>query len=827
MKKFLFTVATLALLMIGCTTDINDKNIAAGGSVTELTISTQPTRTSLGGKVNDTYPVYWSEGDRIVINGTLSEEAILDGENCTEAKFKVEATNYPLNIVYPYTSTTTADAPKVVIPTEQHYIDGTFASGSAPMCGYATNSATVTMKHLVGVLKFPVVGSKENIILDKIVIRSVDGAKLSGEFAVNCSADTITACEESSSNITYSLPDNFALSTTEASNFFVSIASGEVGSCVVEFVEPSGEKMVSSWNGKSVQAGVVREFKKITYKRGFNTALSPLVVEEDAFIIFYPTVKGYVKDTSGNPISGVAVSDGFSVTATDTNGYYEIDNVSKDTRYIYISLPAEYKVPTNEFGQPCFYKSYPEGGDRYDFTLTPLEGGKEKKFALFTFADPQVSKASALSRLNTEAIPAIYNHGKALEAEGIHCYGITLGDIISNSDSNNTGPMRDDMRDAFSITKTGMPVFQVMGNHDNTFCNSNLPLFVDERNSHFELKAQREHEEMFGPVNYSFNRGDVHIIGMRDIVYNKATSGSGYSTGFLASQYEWLKQDLALVPKDKMVVLCVHIQLFNGTSNYTQEVLSLLDQYKEAHILSGHIHRQQLYEPSVRGSSHKVYEHNTNAVCGSWWSANISGDGTPNGYNVFIGEGNTFSDWYYMGFNEGMNTRSHQMRLYRGNAVTGGAVEGTNTYGIKGYYAFNFADDVLLANVYNADSKWKIEVYEDEVYSGDMTKVTESQPSFSALIGEYTIDNPRRAGNGVVTSTDFYATGLHIGVLGRVSSATKPSNGAYNVCWHLFQYKLKNKNAKIKVVAIDRFGNRYTETKITEGTDYTLVKKPQ
>ena len=814
--------------MIGCTTDINDKNVAAGGSVTELTIFTQPTRTSLGGKVDDTYPVYWSEGDRIVINGTLSEEAILDGENCTEAKFKVEATNYPLNIVYPYTSTTTADAPKVVIPTEQHYTEGTFAVGSAPMCGYATNTSTVTMKHLVGVLKFPVVGSKEKIILDKIVIRSVDGAKLSGEFAVNCSAGTITACEESSSNITYSLPDNFALSTTEASNFFVSIASGEVGSCVVEFVEPSGEKMVSSWNGKSVQAGVVREFKTINYKRGFNTALSPLVVEEDAFIIFYPTVKGYVKDTNGNPISGVAVSDGFSVTKTNANGYYEIDNVSKDTRYIYISLPAEYKVPTNEFGQPCFYKSYPEGGDRYDFTLTPLEGGKEKKFALFTFADPQVSKASALSRLNTEAIPEIYAHGQELAAKGINCYGITLGDIISNSDSNNTGGMRDDMRDAFSITKTGLPVFQVMGNHDNTFCNTNLPLFTDERNSHFQLKAQREHEDMFGPVNYSFNRGDVHIIGMRDIVYPSATSGSGYSTGFLPSQYEWLKQDLALVPKDKMVVLCVHIQLFNGTSNYTQQVLSLLDQYKEAHVLSGHIHRQQLYEHTTKSdSNYKIFEHNTCAVCGSWWSANIAGDGTPNGYNVFIGEGNTFSDWYYMGFNEGMNTRSHQMRLYRGNAVTGGPIEGTNSYGVKGYYGFNFADDVLLANVYNADSKWKIEVYEDDVYSGDMTKVAESQPKFSALIGGYTIDNPRRADNGVVTSVDFYATGLHLGILNRASSATKPGNGAYNVCWHMFQYKLKNKNAKIKVVATDRFGNKYTETKITEGTDYTLAKKPQ
>jgi hypothetical protein len=254
----------------------------------------------------------------------------------------------------------------------------------------------------------------------------------------------------------------------------------------------------------------------------------------------------------------------------------------------------------------------------------------------------------------------------------------------------------------------------------------------------------------------------------------------------------------------------------------------LLNQYKEAHVISGHTHRQQLYEHTTKSdSNHKIFEHNTNAVCGSWWSANIAGDGTPNGYNVFIGEGNTFSDWYYMGYNKGMNTRSHQMRIYRGNAITGGAIEGTNTYGIKGYYAFNYADDVLLANVYNADSEWKIEVYEDGVYSGDMTQASTSTPSFSTLIGDYSYDNPRRAGESVNTGTDFYATGLHLGILGRWSSSkNSPSNGAYNTCWHMYQYKLKNKSAKIKVVAIDRFGNRYTEEKITEGTDYDLVKKP-
>ena len=277
-----------------------------------------------------------------------------------------------------------------------------------------------------------------------------------------------------------------------------------------------------------------------------------------------------------------------------------------------------------------------------------------------------------------------------------------------------------------------------------------------------------------------------------------------------------------------MVVLCVHIQLFNGTSNHTQEVLSLLDTYREAHVISGHTHRQQLYEHTVKKTNHKVYEHNTNAVCGSWWSANIAGDGTPNGYNVFVGEGNTFSDWYYMGFNKGMDTRSHQMRLYRGNAVTGGEVEGSNNYKVKGYYKFNFAENVLLANVYNADSKWKIEVYEDDKYSGTMTLLADTAPSYSKLVGDCSLSNPRRAADGVETGADFYVTGLHLGILGRWSSSKNaPANGAYNTCWHMFKYTLKNKDAKIKVVATDRFGNKYTETKITEGTDYTLAKKPE
>ena len=824
MRNFWGALVAFTLLAVGCTTpSTDDSSNIANDDVTSLTLSIQSTRTSLGEKVGDTYPVFWSEGDKISVNGIASNEAVISEENKAVATFSVDAIlSTPYHITYPYSE---GVSPKVVFPTKQSYVEGTFAQGCAPMCGYAeSNGNNVTLKHLAGVLRLPVKATTEGVVLDKIVVTSHNGEDISGEFEVDCATATITTSANTSNSITYSLPENFTLSTNRESVFHITIPAVEVGSCTIEFVESSGKKMVTSWSGNSVKAGIVKEFNTITYKQGATGVLHPMDSEEDYLLVYYPIVEGYVKDTNGNPISGVAVSDGFSVVATNSQGYYKIENVTKDCRYIYISIPAEYEVPTNEFGQPHFYKPYPDYTNRYDFTLTPLAGGKEKKFALFTFGDPQVSAESRFVRFKNEAIPGIRKHCDEVKASGLPCYGITLGDIISNGNSTNSSEYRDDMRDGFSITSVGLPVFQVMGNHDNTFFGSKQPIYADERSSTFELAAQRAHEDMFGPINYSFNRGDTHIIGMRDIVYTVSNTPSNYETGFLDEQLEWLKQDLALVPKDKNVVLCVHIPLNNRDTHHIQEVLALLNTYKEAHIMSGHTHIINLsYEHKVVGTGYdNVYEHNVGAICGAWWTTNMCGDGSPCGFGVFVGEGNTFSDWYYTGYHEGMNTRSHQMRLYRGNAVTGGAISGENTYGTKGYYAFNFAEDVLLANVYFADSQWTIKVYEDGVYSGDMTLIPQALRSLlSGMTGDGSFANPFKSTK--TASSDMYYTGLALGILGREEAAT----GTRQACYHMYQYKLKNKNAKIKVVATDRFGNKYTEEKITEGTDYSLTKKPE
>ncbi|MBR5104838.1 MAG: calcineurin-like phosphoesterase family protein [Alistipes sp.] len=542
-------------------------------------------------------------------------------------------------------------------------------------------------------------------------------------------------------------------------------------------------------------------------------------------------IYGYTYDkTSGKPIAGVAISDGYTVVATDASGFYTM-KPSTDTWHIYYSVPANCKVKTFQHG-PKFYERYKKDIQEYSFELELLPNGKpEEKFALLTFADPQVSSSTGLNRFTGEAIPAIKAFVKASD---IPCYGITLGDVISTSstdaDHNGTAtrgdatPYMEKMREAMRPNTVGFPIFQVMGNHDCNYFGASCPLEPDATSSNYQLKAQREFESTFGPINYSFNRGDVHIIGMRDIYYDKNTTTRNYSTGFLKSQYEWLKQDLALVPKDKMVVLCVHIPLFSKISNsgesghYVKEVHQLLNQYKEAHIISGHTHYQRNYIHT----SYDIYEHNMGTVCGTWWSSNVCGDGTPNGYGVFVGEGNTFSDWYYMGYHEGMNTRDDQLRLYRGNAITGAArPSSAKTSDGTGYYSFNFAEDVIIANVFNADDNWTIEVYEDGVKTGEMKRITNSSTSFDKLVGTYTMDDPRRIKDGTIAPYDMWTVGIQVGELNRVGS-----NGSWVYCYHLYQYTLKNADAKVEVVAIDPFGNRYSSDKFVDYRDNKMGKKP-
>lgn len=326
------------------------------------------------------------------------------------------------------------------------------------------------------------------------------------------------------------------------------------------------------------------------------------------------TLYGLVTDTSGNPIPGVVVSDGYGCVTTDANGVYQMERYKK-ARFVHYSTPAGYAINTSADNYPLFYAEivHKNIADRHDFVLTPLPA-PESDFTLVCIADPQCATTAEISRYVNETIPDVEATVDAYKAKGTPVYGITLGDIVFD-----TPDLWSNMKE--SMANRNLPVFQTIGNHDH------LQTETSDDN------AAANFETQFGPRNYSFNRGDVHIVSMDNVLYEGKKK---YKGGITDRQLEWLRQDLSHVDKDKLVIFCAHIPFRGGTSvtdesheNY-DGVLDLLAEFSEAHIMIGHTHYQQKYIHKRNGKT--ILEHVHGAACGAWWTANLCADGTPIGH---------------------------------------------------------------------------------------------------------------------------------------------------------------------------------------------------
>ena len=398
------------------------------------------------------------------------------------------------------------------------------------------------------------------------------------------------------------------------------------------------------------------------------------------------TLYGLVTDTSGNPIPGVVVSDGYGCVTTDANGVYQMERYKK-ARFVHYSTPAGYAINTSADNYPLFYAEivHKNIADRHDFVLTPLPA-PESDFTLVCIADPQCATTAEISRYVNETIPDVEATVDAYKAKGTPVYGITLGDIVFD-----TPDLWSNMKE--SMANRNLPVFQTIGNHDH------LQTETSDDN------AAANFETQFGPRNYSFNRGDVHIVSMDNVLYEGKKK---YKGGITDRQLEWLRQDLSHVDKDKLVIFCAHIPFRGGTSvtdesheNY-DGVLDLLSGFSEAHIMIGHTHYHQKYIHKRNGKT--ILEHVHGAACGAWWTANICADGTPNGYSVYEISGNTIANQYYKSTNK---EADYQIRAYSATQVFGKS--GSLTFGwAANAPAMNDAK-CIVANVWNSDASGNLE----------------------------------------------------------------------------------------------------------------------
>ncbi len=256
MKKLSKIFMTVAALFAGvaCTTDITEDLGVQADGLTTITLSLEESRTQLGEKAGDSYPLYWSAGDKISVNGVESGEAAI-GENSATASFTLPGTlATPYCIAYP-----AAAEGQVLFAAEQSYVEGSIANGASTMYGYSENGGGVKLNHLTGVLKIGVTGNARLVLAQ---VSTVDRAPIAGAFALDFTTGELTATNTSEELIGYSFGEGVQLST-EPTYFHVAVPAGVYNELYVTLYDEDGGVMyatVKAGDEKPLTAGNVREF---------------------------------------------------------------------------------------------------------------------------------------------------------------------------------------------------------------------------------------------------------------------------------------------------------------------------------------------------------------------------------------------------------------------------------------------------------------------------------------------------------------------------------------------------------------------------------------
>ena len=282
MKKFL--LLAVSCYLVGCISEPTESSLEMVPTTTILRVdlADASTKVGLGEKdENGKYAMYWSEDDRISVNGYISEPVVISAENPASAQFRFEKAilKYPYNILYP-----ASNSGAVTFASLQNYVEGSFESGITPMYSCVKKGEKIALQHLSGVLKFGFTGA---VTLDRMVVKSGSGY-IAGDFAVNFDNGALTPLDSAVSTIEYSFGDGLQLSADSAKEFFLVMPFGSYGVCSIELYTTNDDVMLIRFNtdgDSAIKAGVFREFKPVTYKAGAKYTLVPFGVDEDELII--------------------------------------------------------------------------------------------------------------------------------------------------------------------------------------------------------------------------------------------------------------------------------------------------------------------------------------------------------------------------------------------------------------------------------------------------------------------------------------------------------------------------------------------------------------
>ena len=219
--------------------------------------------------------------------------------------------------------------------------------------------------------------------------------------------------------------------------------------------------------------------------------------------------------STGAPLPDVTVSDGLVCVRTGKDGTYELP-YRAEARFVTVTVPSGWSCES-------FFAPLRQSAPRFDFSLMKdtRTGGKGCTF--IQLADSEAAGPG-------KGVQQIADEVKTLAD------ATNAGFIVHSGDICGAGGLRAHLMTMNACTM-GRPVHSCIGNHDLVGADFGERLF----------------EDLFGPCWYSFEAGGIHFC-MTPMYY-----GDRPPKYTMDEAADWLRNDLALVPKTMPVILLGHM----------------------------------------------------------------------------------------------------------------------------------------------------------------------------------------------------------------------------------------------------------------------------
>ncbi|MDX2298611.1 MAG: calcineurin-like phosphoesterase C-terminal domain-containing protein [Xanthomonadaceae bacterium] len=425
-------------------------------------------------------------------------------------------------------------------------------------------------------------------------------------------------------------------------------------------------------------------------------------------VLVYEDRDGNGRRDDGEPgLAGVkVVLDERSVRTTDADGVVHFPAQGGDR--IALIKPPGFALPRRENGLPDFWRAQPGDGPARD---APLDlqfglrrGDPATRFDVLVFGDPQPKSLTDVDYYRRDIVEPLIGRQSAR-------VGLSLGDIVHDDLS---------LYPAINAVtaRLNVPWLHVAGNHD---------LNLD---AHDDAGSLATFTATFGPDTFAWEEGRLAFVGLDDVIYLPGQQPS-YIGGLRPQQFEFLAAYLDTLPAERLVVLALHIPLFNPDparetfrKRDRERLFALLARFPHVLVLSAHGHVQQHYLHGVDDGwtgAQSLHEYNVGAACGGFWSGvkdaegipdTTMADGTPNGYALMRVNG---SD-YALAWHPARDAHDSQIALHAPKVLRRGAWPGVNVY----------------ANVFMAMPDARVEYRIDQRPWQPMKRVREGDPEMLA-----------------------------------------------------------------------------------------------